>query len=147
MTTTETLTETLYSDNTQEFVDLANGLAAKGTIESVGVLLASFIDDFDYYDEMSVLMHAIERVEPTVVYESLAKGLKKLNETAPGWCKELVKRHLRAPGNGEEGGFSVAVFVNAMRSDPQAFSVTESIAKKLVAENHVPSDVLSQFTM
>lgn len=145
MTTVEVLTETLYADKTEEFMTLANALSEQGTGESVGVLLSTFVDDFDYYDEMSVVMHAIERVNANVVYESLTSGLTKLNETAPGWCEEMVKRHLRAPGNGEDGGFSVAGFVDAMRSDRLVFSLVEEIAKKLVSRERVPADVLDLF--
>lgn len=142
MTTAEVLTQTLYADNTEEFITLANGLAEEGTADSVRVLLSTFVDDFDYYDEMSVVMHAIERVSADVVYESLAAGLVKLNETAPGWCEELVRRHLRALGNGEDGGFNVSGFVEAMRSDPKTFLLVEEIAKKLVSRERVPAEVL-----
>ena len=51
MTTSEELSKTLYSDNTQEFMTLANSLATEGTTESVDVLLACFEDDDDYYDD------------------------------------------------------------------------------------------------
>lgn len=145
MTTAEVLTQTLYADNTEEFITLVNGLAEEGTANSVGVLLSTFVDDFDYYDEMSVVMHAIERVNADVVYESLAGGLVKLNETAPGWCEELVRRHLRAPGNGEDGGFNVSGFVDAMRTDQKVFSLVDKIAKELVSRERVPAKVLDFF--
>ena len=146
MTTSENLSKSLYSDNTEEFMALANSLATEGTTESVGVLLSCFADDFDYYDEMTVLMHAIERVNPKVVYASLSMGLPELNKRAPGWCQELVKRHLRAPGTAEEGQYSVAAFVAAMKAVPASWSIADSIANKLVTEEQIPAKVLSHFT-
>jgi len=74
MTTAEVLTQTLYADNTEEFITLVNGLAEEGTANSVGVLLSTFVDDFDYYDEMSVVMHAIERVNADVVGRRLGEA-------------------------------------------------------------------------
>tara|TARA_R110002111_G_scaffold153375_1_gene220264 strand:- start:250933 stop:251373 length:441 start_codon:yes stop_codon:yes gene_type:complete len=145
MTTSEELSKSLYSDNTQEFIALTNRLATDGTAESLDVLLTSFADDFDYYDEMSVLMHAIERVDPTVVYESLSKGLPTLNDRAPGWCEELVKRHLRAPENTKEGQFSISAFVGALREVPESLAIAKSIASRLVSDERIPADVLNYF--
>lgn len=146
MTTSEELSKTLYSDNTQEFMTLANSLATEGTTESVDVLLACFEDDDDYYDEMSVLMHAIERIDPTPVYESLSKGLPDLNDRAPGWSEELVKRHLSVPGIAKEGGFSISAFVCALREVPESLAVAKSIASRLVSDERIPADVLYFFT-
>ena len=106
-------------------------------------MLLALRDDDDYFDEMSILLHAIERSPVAIVYAATRDCISELSKNAPRWCDSIVRRHLNAKENHTE--FSIEQFVAAMRSGDCAFAIVSDIANRLHADNAIPDETLTQF--
>ena len=131
------LKQLLFSDSNEEFFKLVQLLSDTSTVESITELLLTLDDDYDYYDEMNTLMHAVERADVTIVYEATISNLEQLNAQAPEWCETIIKRHLNAVG-GISDRFDAFKFIEMSKGSPSAYSVMKVVATDLLDKNKIP---------
>ena len=116
-------------------------LADAGTVNSITTMLLALRDD--YFDEMSVLLHAAERAPVANVYVATRECLTDLSRHAPKWCDTIVRRHLNA--NEQLTGFSIKQFVDTMQQNDEAFTIVSEIAGRLHADNAISDEALGYF--
>ena len=133
----------IYSDRTDDLIRRCSDLVNTGTTDSVAMMLLALRDDDDYFDEMSILLHAIERSPVASVYAATRDCFRDLSKNAPKWCDSVVRRHLNANENLTE--FNVGKFVDTMRENDEAFVLVAEIANRLHADNAIPDGSLACF--
>ena len=139
--TNSELLDLIYSDRTDALVSSCNSLSDNGSVDALNAMLLAFRDDDDYFDEMSVLLHSIERAPVSNVYIAIRNCILELNDTAPSWCKRIVKRNLLAD-EGPLTRFDTSDFVKALKGNEVAFKLVRQIARELFSTDQISGNVM-----